>query len=34
MCLLFYKITKQMNLQIQDELAARRRAYAPQAATP
>jgi Na+/melibiose symporter-like transporter len=28
-CLLCYKISKQLNLQIQDELAARRKAYAP-----
>ncbi len=27
-CLLFYKITKQLNLQIQDELAERRKQYA------
>jgi Na+/melibiose symporter-like transporter len=32
-CLLFYKISKQLNLQIQDELAARRRAYAAEGAT-
>ncbi|HXY68519.1 MAG TPA: MFS transporter [Gemmatimonadales bacterium] len=28
-CVLFYRITKAMNLQIQDELAERRKAYAP-----
>jgi Na+/melibiose symporter-like transporter len=35
-CLLFYRITKQLNIQIQDELAERRTHYAPAgvAATP
>jgi Na+/melibiose symporter-like transporter len=32
-CLLFYKISKQLNLQIQDELAARRKTYGLEGAT-